>query len=320
MRHKRSKVWLTAAALLLCMGLSGCQKKADTTGNASLIYTDALGAAVEFSDEELAGLRDGSYKIAVLQGSFAEIWSIAGGKLSAVTEDAYDDTRDIHLEENTINAGALKSPSVELLLEADIKLAILSADIEEHVALKGQLEKVGIKTLYHSVETFEDYLEVLKLYTDMTGQEDCYEKYGASVEREIAGQIDRQDGSEPSVLFIRAYSTGAKAKGSDSMTGIMLKELGCVNIADGDSPLKDDLSMEIILQKNPDYIFVTTMGADEEEALESVDALLKSNPAWNTLSAVKDGHYYVLPKNMFHNKPNQRWAESYRMLADYLYD
>jgi iron complex transport system substrate-binding protein len=77
--------------------------------------------------------------------------------------------------------------------------------------------------------------------------------------------------------------------------------------------------MEVIVEKDPDYIFVTTMGSDTDAALNSVQTLLIDNPAWNTLTAVKEGHYSVLPKNMFQNKPNQRWGKSYEMLADILY-
>lgn len=295
----------------------------ETEENGSLeegiVYLDALGERVEFSEEEIIGIRNGECKVGVLNGSFAEIWSLAGGRLSAVTADAYDEDREILLDEETVNVGALKSPGVEAILEADIKVAVLSADIEEHVALRDKLEGVGVKTMYHSVETFDNYIAVLKLYTDITGCTERYEEYGEQVRQTIEEQLARQDDSHPTVLFIRAFSTGAKAKGSDSMTGIMLKELGCINIADEDGGLTDELSMEVIIEKNPDYIFVTTMGEDEEAALNSVKTLLMDNPAWSGLTAVQEEHYYVLPKNRFHNKPNARWGESYKMLADILY-
>lgn len=282
-------------------------------------YEDALGNRIEFSEAEQKEIADGSKKVAVLNGSYAEIWSLAGGKLSIVTEDAYEEGREIAVDDDTVNIGAMKNPNLEMLLALDAKIAILSADIEGHTAIHDKLEDMGIKTVYHSVETFDDYLKVLKFYTELTGRGDCYEEYGASIAESIDSQIARQDDSHPAVLFLRAYTGGVKAKGSDSMTGLMLKELGCINIADGEERFTDDLSIEVILEKNPDYIFVTVMGNDEEAGLESVKTLLEGNPAWNDLSAVQNNRYYVLQKNMFHNKPNQRWGESYRILADILY-
>jgi len=34
---------------------------------------------------------------------------------------------------------------------------------------------------------------------------------------------------------------------------------------------------------------------------------------------VKEGRYIVLPKDLFHYKPNNRWGESYQYLGEILY-
>ena len=67
------------------------------------------------------------------------------------------------------------------------------------------------------------------------------------------------------------------------------------------------------------FIFVTTMGASSEKATQALAEGIESNPAWAGLTAVKEGRYILLPKELFHNKPNHRWGESYEILADYLY-
>lgn len=99
----------------------------------------------------------------------------------------------------------------------------------------------------------------------------------------------------------------------------MLKDLGCVNIADSNGSLLENLSMETIIQEDPDFIFAVTMGESEEKALGVLEETLKSNPAWAGLTAVKNGRYVVLPKDLFHLKPNNRWGESYEMLYEILY-
>ena len=57
----------------------------------------------------------------------------------------------------------------------------------------------------------------------------------------------------------------------------------------------------------------------EKKALSYLDSLIAENPAWQELSAVKEGRYVVLPKELFHYKPNARWGESYGYLAEILY-
>ena len=58
---------------------------------------------------------------------------------------------------------------------------------------------------------------------------------------------------------------------------------------------------------------------DEEAALSYVNTLITENPAWQDLSAVRNGRYVILPKDLFHYKPNDRWGESYEYLAEILY-
>lgn len=281
----------------------------DNESTTPVTFTDGLGNQVSILPTDHA---------AVISGSYAQAWMLAGGQLDAVTEDVYSE-RDVEIPETTVDLGMLKSPNVEALVGSGATFAILSANIEEHLGLRDTLEKSGITTAYFSVETFEDYLDMMKICTDITGRADLYEKNGAAIKAKVDEQIARADGSKPTVLFLRAFSTGVRAKGSDNMTGKMLKDLDCINIADDDKSLLDDLSMESIIAQDPDYIFVTTMGSSEEAAIKSVEDMLQSNPAWNELSAVKNDRYHVLPKALFHNKPNDRWGESYEILADILY-
>lgn len=311
----------------VCLGvglalLSGCKEETsasfsqseskdfqqtDEVKAAPVMFTDALGYEISVENAE---------NVAALSGSLADAWLLAGGRLAAATEDAKE---VITWTQETESLGALKSPSIERMVAENIDLAILSSTIAEHVDIRDALELAGIKTAYFDVETFDDYAAMMDILTDITGRKDLYQENVEVVREEIAAQLKRADGSAPAVLFLRAYSTGVRAKGSDSMTGQMLKDLGCVNIADSDGRLLDDLSLEAIIEADPDYIFLTTMGESQEDALQMAETLLLSNPAWNGLKAVQDGHYFVLPKELFHNKPNERWGESYQILADDLY-
>ena len=63
----------------------------------------------------------------------------------------------------------------------------------------------------------------------------------------------------PKIVFLRASASSVKAKGSyGNVGGEMLAELGCINIADDDDSLLDDMSMEAVIAADPDFVFVTT--------------------------------------------------------------
>ncbi len=162
---------------------------------------------------------------------------------------------------------------------------------------------------------------MLKILTDITGRADLYEENGLDVEKKINEIIQKVDKTKhPSILFLRAYSTGAKSKGEDNMVGVMLKDLGADNIAARYPSLLENITAEEIIKADPEYIFVATMGASDEKALAALKEMLFANKAMQALQAIKNDHYYVLDKELFHYKPNHRWAESYAFLYKTLYE
>lgn len=60
-----------------------------------------------------------------------------------------------------------------------------------------------------------------------------------------------------------------------------------------------------------------TMGS-EKNAKTYMAENIENNPAWSKLSAVKNGRYIYLPKDLFHYKPLNRWDESYAYIAKLL--
>ena len=121
-------------------------------------------------------------------------------------------------------------------------------------------------------------------------------------------------------MYVRATGSSCKIKNSEeSVLGEMLADLGCVNIADQDNSLLEQLSVEKIIEQDPEYIFVVIQGSDPTDAEAILESTLLSNPAWETLTAVKEGRYYVMDPNLYNMKPNARWGEAYEKLADILY-
>ena len=98
----------------------------------------------------------------------------------------------------------------------------------------------------------------------------------------------------------------------------MLADMGCINIADRDASLLESLSVEAVIREQPRYIFAVTMGSNTKAAEESLKNLIRENPAWSTLDAVKEDRLFVMDKALFNLKPNDRWAESYEILYEKL--
>ena len=296
--------------ILLLLMLAGCAAPQQETEGYT--FTDDLGREVTVASTE---------RVACLIGSFADIWYLAGGvdSIVATAKDTWT-YFDLPLKEDVVNLGGTKELNLEQLIACDPDFIIGSCNTASQVELKDTFEAMGMTIAYFDVSTFEDYLRVLKIFTQLTDVVELYHLYGDMV----AHQVDRAkalvDGSAPSVLYIRASGSSAKVKNSEgSVLGEMLADLGCRNIADTQDSLLEQLSMEVILQEDPDFIFVVLQSADPSAAEQVMESTLLSNPAWNTLTAVKEGRFHVLDQTLYNLKPNERWGEAYEQLAQILY-
>lgn len=273
-------------------------------------FTDALGREVTVNDPK---------RVATLIGSFTDVWQLAGGEVVAAANDSWE-SLGLNLGDDVVNLGSILEPDVEQLIAANPDFVIASSNTDGDVALESVLRDAGISVAYFDVSDFDSYLHMLEICTKITGRADLYEQNGLAVKEQIEQVKERVDGSNPTVLFLRASSQNVKAKGSEgNVGGEMLRDLGCTNIADSDEGLLDDLSMEAIIAADPDYIFVTIQGTDTDAAKKNVEEQLVSNPAWASLTAIQNGNYYWLDKRLFNLKPNAKWGEAYEQLADILY-
>lgn len=275
-------------------------------------FTDALGNTVTV---------DRPQRVVSFYGSFAEMWVLAGGTLVGTTDDAITQ-RELPLGDNVTVIGGTKTPNLELALGLEPDFALLSADTSDHVQAAETLRAAGVPCAFFRVDYLEDYLAAMEICTAITGRSDLYEQNAQRVEQQAQAVIQRVRPrlaqNPPTALLIRAYSTGAKAKGMDNLAGVILHELGVKNLVEDHPSLLEELSMEEIIAADPDYIFVTTMGSSSQKALDALRDGIQSNPAWASLSAVQNDRYILLPEDLFHYKPNDRWGESYAYLANIL--
>ena len=285
----------------------------EATDGTTLTFTDDLDREVTVPVQP--------QRVAVLLGSYADVWCLAGGQdtLVAAADDAWTDF-DLNLGDEVANLGSLMEPNLEELIAAQPDLVIASSNTTSNVELLPSLEDLGVPVIYFGVNSFNDYLEMLDVCTQITGETQNYQTYGLDVQAQVEKAKEQDDGSAPTVLLLRSASTSCKVKNSKgTVLGEILADLGAVNIADSDTSLLEDLSMERIIADDPDYIFVVFQGSDQAAAQKTLDAALTSNPAWDTLSAVQNGHFYLMEKELYHLKPNARWGEAYQKVADILY-
>ncbi len=306
----KRKIFCLFLASALC--LTALPASAQEALPEPVCFEDDLGRQVQVSRPK---------RVAALIGSFAHIWHLAGGteQLVAAANDTWT-SFDIPLNEDTVNLGASKKVNLEKIIAAEPDFILASVNTDADLALREPLEAMGIPTAYFQVSTFEEYLNMLRICTQITGCEENYRLYGEAVRSQVEAAKERADGSAPSALYIRVSGSGCRVKNSEgSVLGEMLADLGAVNIADSETSLLENLSMEAILAQDPEFIFVVLQSSDPAVAQGVMEQTLLRDPAWQSLSAVREGRFYILDQTLYNLKPNDRWGEAYEKLAQLLY-
>lgn len=309
------KAVLLPLIAVLVFAAAGCSRKPPLSPeNAAYTFTDSEGTTVALAHKP--------ERVAVLFSSYADIWTTAGGTVAVTVGES--------VERGFADGGAVivdpgsghSTIDMETLIAAEPDLVIGTTDYACQRDAVNFCRSVDIPAALFGVESFDDYLRTLGIFCALTGNEQNYQRYGSDVKSEITSILDglSEAGEKKKILFVRAGSSARSTKAKttdDNFACKMLAELGTQNIADSENALSGVLSLEVIMDKDPEHLFISTMG-DETAAKAYMNSLLSSD-GWRTLDCVKSGRCHYLPKDLFHFKPNSRWAEAYRYLLSVLY-
>ena len=320
------RIVLCAAAAVLALALVGCGQQeaaapaADNTAapEQQAPASDAAGAddaapgPVTFTDDLGNEVTvDNPQRVVACMGSFANAWELAGGTLVGVSDDALQAAGWTIASPDVATVGDFASVNLEAIIALDPDFVIMTRD-----ALVGS----GIPVAYFQVTTFDDYLRLMRTFTDITGREDLYEQNAAAVEQaidDIVAQVPAEN--PPTALVLTTFSGGTRVQAPETQTGAMLADLGVNNLAGENRSLLKDFSLEAVIEMDPDFIFVIPMGDDAEAAMRNLEEATAANPAWSSLSAVQNGRYITLDPTLYLSKPNAHWSDAYQGLFDSLY-
>lgn len=266
-------------------------------------------------------------RVVLLNASHLDLYYYAGGGETIVGKPTSEALSD-EVKEGTKSVqevGVIHNPSVETILNLQPDL-VIGINVPFHQQLIPTLEKADIPVLIKSLDTYEDVLETLAFYGELTGRKDTAQAKIEEIKTDYKEAVTKAEGKNPpKSLMIWGTLDSFSMATSKSFAGNLVYRLGGNNIADSiDSVAKDNsgfipLSMEYIATQNPEVIFIVTHG-DPKAVKTELDNTLGANPLWQDVSAVKNGRVYVLPYQLFAVNPGTRIAQALNILADDLYE
>lgn len=281
-----------------------------------VIFTDARNKKITISKNP--------QKVVVLHISYLDVWCASGGKVVGAVEPVAGEEKPVEGAKGAEIVGSPSAPSLEKVLALQPDLVILHQGFKAQAAMIETLEQNKIQVLALDDELFQDYIRTVRLFTALTGKEELYEKNAVAVKKKVEAvkaKISKEKDQKTALLLL-ASSRSVTVKTANSMVGEMLKDLGVSNIVsegNGAPGETQTFSMEKVIEKDPDFIFMLTMGSDTGKINERITKDAESNPAWASLKAVKNKKYIQLPKDLYMYRPNDKYAEAYENLAKIIY-
>ena len=264
-------------------------------------------------------------RIAVMAGTLLNIWYDLGGD-SVCSSDISNNL--VLLKERAEEmlaiprAGAVYQLNLEALIAMKPDLIICQTGVQTTAAAK--LKQMGYTVVETNAKTVQSLAQVYEGFGKLLGAQ---EKARERIQEFLGGIVDIQSRlpqERPSCVILYVTSSTVSVKLDSSIAGDIAYMLGLDNIASGlpaDTLGSENtpLDIEYIVAKNPDLVFVTSMVADNDTAMEMVRTMFANNPAWSTVKAIKAEKVIYLPQQYYLYNAGPYYIDAVRYMACSVY-
>lgn len=222
---------------------------------------------------------------------------------------------DQEIEEIT-EIGNPHQPNFEKIAEVNPDVLAVPLSFQQYA---GNISEQGTKIVYTQANSVEDILNTIGNFGDIFDKKTDAEKIIQTIQKDI----EAVEKTEPvkTLLVYGAPGTYLAAL-PNSLSGDLLEKAGGENIAsdfiqEENYPQYASLSIEKIIERNPEMIMLITHG--EPEAVKvAFEEEMSENAAWKNLDAVKNGNVVVLPSHLFGSNPGTKVSEALQVMVESL--
>jgi iron complex transport system substrate-binding protein len=273
---------LGVITLIGILGLTACTQ---TSTPSSVTYVDDIGRTVQ-----ITGIPQ---RIISLSPSNTEMIYALGLQDKLVGVTSYDDyppdakTKPVVSDYSTVDLEKIVNAKPDL---------VLADSIQKNDATPA-LEKLGITVYTMTPDNTDEILNEIKVLGQITGKTQAADNLVSSLQTRIQAVADKTakltDAEKPRVLFVTWYDPIWTA-GSDTMIQYLIDQAGGTNIA-SDLNGYATITMESVVQRNPQIIIVMSSMGDQHTSLDYI----KANPQFAATDAVKNGQVYEVDADIF---------------------
>ncbi|PEZ54951.1 iron-hydroxamate ABC transporter substrate-binding protein [Bacillus cereus] len=306
----KKSITLFTAILSIFFLLIGCSAKGDE--KASAIKTEKGKEKIEITD--LSGRKVTFDKVpesfATLSMGDMDIIHALGGKIVGRPDTKL--TLPDELKKAQV-IGNAHQPNFEQIASLKPDVLVANNGFQKNVpTVEGQ----GTQVIISSANSVQDIQKNIELYGTVMKKEDKAKEINQKMNDQMKKYEKKSD--VKALLVYGAPGTYLAALPT-SLSGDILEKTGGKNIASDFPETKEypqyaQLSVERIIEANPDVIYLITHG-DPKSVKKAFEGEMMKNEAWKNLEAVKQNRVVILPPDLFGSNPGTRVTEA----MDFMY-
>lgn len=274
-----------------------------------LLFSLSAAAAVEVTD--FAGrtvrLDQPAERIVALAPHIVEntFSAGAGDKLvGAVSYSDYPETAHAIPRVGSFNAWSL-----EAVIARDPDLVLMWGSGNSLESLP-TLERLGIPVYISEPRRLEEIPRTLRAIGTLAGSTDIAEQQARAFERELARLRDRYDRTRPLSVFYEIWNEPLQTLNGEHFVSDVIALCGGHNIFADAGLLAPKISVEAVLERDPDVILASGMGVARPEWLDEWRA-------YPHLRAVRGQSLFFIPPDLL-QRPTTRLLQGARQLCEML--
>ena len=299
-RRLTAALLLLAAIVLGATALSACGSggTSDTSASPSarpISVTDGSGQTVTLTQPaaRIVSLAPANTEIAFAVG--------AGDKMVAGT--SYDDYPAA--AKSLPKVGDFSTPSVEKIASFNPDLVLAAGGVQ--AGLRSKLEKLGMKVYVVDPTTYAGVMTDIANVGKLAGTSAQAQKVVDSMQQALTDVRAKAGSAARKSTFVEIYSKPLMTAGTGTFISDMVDIAGGTNLGDSAGSGFPNFSSEVLLKDDP-AVYIADSGS------MSKPGELSSRPGFSALTAVKDGHVYVIDDNII-ARPGPRLAQGLQQLA-----
>lgn len=217
--------------------------------------------------------------------------------------------------------GIVHEPNIEKIISLQPDL-VIGINVPMHNRVKEVLKENHIPFYINGLQSIEDTDRTVELYGRLTGDENEADALRKKIKEECDKALyHSRNKTAPRALILFASPNSQNMATGESFAGDIMKRLGGINIADVDSTIHEPyvpISMEYIIRKNPEAIFIVNKGPYKGH-FDKVVSDMEKDELWGQVAAVKNKQVYNLPDTLFSSNPGSQVGEAMEFMANLLY-